>query len=246
MNKISILQACTVQGQIVKLPDQQLDRQLYLEVKKALELIGGKWKGGNTQGFVFPNDPTPILHQIANGEKRDIKKEYQFFATPMPLANKLVELAEIEEYDNVLEPSAGQGAIIKAIHRSHPYTFVHYFELMELNRSFLADIPNTEYVNDNFLTVRIPATFHKIIANPPFSKNQDIDHIYKMYECLCPGGRIVSIASKHWQFAQGKKECKFKEWLNSVDAEIIDIQSGTFKESGTNVATCIVIINKPE
>jgi 16S rRNA G1207 methylase RsmC len=26
--------------------------------------------------------------------------------------------------------------------------------------------------------------FHKIIANPPFSKNQDVKHILKMYELL--------------------------------------------------------------
>jgi hypothetical protein len=38
---------------VVKLPNQQLDRKEYLEVKKKLELIGGKWKGGKIQGFEF-------------------------------------------------------------------------------------------------------------------------------------------------------------------------------------------------
>ncbi len=66
MNKTEILQKCTVDGNIVRLPEGQLDRKLYQEVAKALELIGGKWKGGKVMGFVFPTDPTELLEQIAN------------------------------------------------------------------------------------------------------------------------------------------------------------------------------------
>jgi hypothetical protein len=66
-----------------------------MEVKNKLELIGGKWKGGKVGGFVFQEDPTDMLEQIANGENRKLKKEFQFFATPDELADKLVELADI-------------------------------------------------------------------------------------------------------------------------------------------------------
>ena len=51
MTKEEVLQKCTIEGNIVKLPNVQLDRNEYLEVKKALELIGGKWKGGKVFGF---------------------------------------------------------------------------------------------------------------------------------------------------------------------------------------------------
>jgi hypothetical protein len=47
MTKEEVLQNCTVEGTVVKLPEGQLDRKLYQEVAKALELIGGKWKGNN-------------------------------------------------------------------------------------------------------------------------------------------------------------------------------------------------------
>ena len=42
-----------------------------------------------------------------------------------------------------------------------------------------------------------------------------------------------------------KKQVDFKEWLDNVDAEILDIQKGSFKESGTTVGGKIIIINKP-
>ena len=39
--KEQVLQNCTVEGTVVKLPNVQLYRKLYQEVAKALELIGG-------------------------------------------------------------------------------------------------------------------------------------------------------------------------------------------------------------
>lgn len=239
-----VLNACSVNGHLVTLPAVQLDRKLYQDTAKHLGLIGGTWNR-KAAGFIFNEDPTHLLGQIQKREKRNIQKEYQFFGTSDIRADHLVELAEIEEYDNILEPSAGQGAIIRAIHRNHPDCLVHYCELMELNRIFLKKEPNTVFIADNFLAKKIPGMFHKIIANPPFSKNQDITHIIKMYECLVPGGRIVTIASNHWKHASGKKETAFREWLEELDVYPIEVPAGDFKESGTNISTCILVINKP-
>lgn len=244
--KEEVLQNCTIEGNVIKLPPQQLERNLYMEVNKSLQLIGGKWKGGKVSGFVFPNDPIELLEQIANGEKRNLKKEYQFFATPAHLAKRLVELAELKETEMILEPSAGQGAIVNEILIGKKNTIVHCFELMDINCIFLNKIKHCVVLGNDFLTEpKYFMTFNKIVANPPFSKNQDIDHILKMYECLKDGGRIVTIASKHWQNANEKKCVSFREWLKEVDAEIIEIDANEFKESGTSIATVIIIINKP-
>lgn len=246
--KQDVLQDCTIDGNIVRLPAGQLDRKLYQDVAKSIELIGGKWTGRSIMGFVFPQDPTELLAQIATGEKRNIKKEFQFFATPDHLADQLVSLANLEEYDMVLEPSAGQGAIIKAIQREFA-GLVHYCELMDINRTFCAKLPNVQYITDNFLKLPTKAVFrqffHKIIANPPFSKNQDIDHVNAMYQCLAPGGRIVSITGTHWQYSSNKKEKAFKAWLDDLNADIIPVDAGVFNKSGTNIATVILVIDKP-
>lgn len=246
--KQQVLQACTVEGMTVKLPAVQLERKLYQDTAKALELIGGKWKGGKVMGFVFNEDPTSLLKQIAGGEQRNLKKEYQFFGTSDKLADKLVSLAGIDSEElTILEPSAGQGAIIKAVLRANPALLVHYFELMEINRTFLEKIPDAISLGKDFLKESKSMYylgFDRIIANPPFSKNQDIDHICQMYLCCKPGGRIVTIAGKHWQIGQENKCQQFREWLQEINAEIIEVPAGEFKESGTSIATCIIIINK--
>jgi hypothetical protein len=243
MDKMETLRQCTVEGTIVKLPPVQLERNIYLEVKKALELIGGKWKGGKTQGFVFEQDPADLLAQIAGGEDSNLKKEFQFFETPAALADRLVEFACISEDDSILEPSAGRGAIVNAIHRKFPLVTVCGYEIMELNRSFLAKLDRFSLLGSDFLA-ECQSHFDVMIANPPFAKNQDIDHIRHMEDMLWPGGRLVSVASTHWQFADGKKEQAFRKWLTEQNAEIIPIEAGTFKDSGTMVAACVIVIRK--
>lgn len=245
MTKEDILKNCTVEGNIVKLPAGQLDRKLYQEVAKSLELIGGKWKGNKIMGFVFPSDPTDLLDQIANGEKRNLKKEFQFFATPEKIADQLVKLAEINNTQAILEPSAGQGAIVNAIQRFYGKgRMVHVYEIMPTNQTILKKISRIDFLGDDFFNSKHIETFDRIIANPPFSKNQDIDHIMKMYEVCKPGGRIVTIASKHWQLSTNKKETAFKNWLEEINAEVIEIEKGSFKESGTMISSCIIVIDK--
>ncbi|AMR34149.1 hypothetical protein A0256_23205 [Mucilaginibacter sp. PAMC 26640] len=242
MTTEEVLQQCTIEGTTIKLPAVQLDRKSYQDVSKKLELIGGKWKGNKVMGFVFNEDPTELLAQIASGEKRNIKKEFQFFGTPDSLADKLVDYASISSHHSILEPSAGQGALVNAIHRIDPKIVVDCYELMPLNQTFLRKLPNVRVLGEDYIAADTQR-YDRIIANPPFSKNQDIDHIYKMANrSLKIGGKLVTIASKHWQLSNNKKEADFRNWLTEINAEVYNIQAGEFKESGTSIATCVIII----
>lgn len=244
MTKEQVLQDCTVEGNVVKLPNIQLDRKDYQEVAKALELIGGKWKGGKIMGFVFATDPKDLLDQIANGEKRNLKKEFQFFATPEKLADELVYLADLKQHDTILEPSAGQGAIVKAINKVCDVV-PDCFELMDVNTHILKKSGlSFNLIGEDFLKNE-GKTYSKIIANPPFTKNQDIDHLKEMYNCLSRGGKLVCITSESWVNGSQKKQVDFKNWLEKEKAEIIDIEKGSFKESGTAVGGKIIVLEKP-
>jgi len=248
MNKQEALKACTVDGLVVKLPAEQLERNVYLEVAKSLQLIGGKWKGGKVFGFQFPSDPSALLAQVANGEKRNLQKEYQFFPTPDDIADWLVQLAAPKKGELILEPSAGQGAIVGAILRGCPYIKkVDCCELMDINQTFLRKIKGANIIADDFLDLLHyhHNVYDVIIANPPFSNNQDIDHIRQMYKCLKPGGRLVSVASVHWLHSENKKETEFGVWLADLHALTYTIDAGKFKESGTMVGAKVITLTKP-
>lgn len=150
MTPTEVLERSIVEGLVVKLPDVQLERSVYLDVKKTLEKIGGKWKGGKVKGFVFPFDPTDLIHRCMDGENVNIRKDFQFFATPDDLADKLVEIADISNSDTFLEPQGGDGAIIRAILRKLPTAKIDTYELMEQNQDILKKMPAVNLLGGRF------------------------------------------------------------------------------------------------
>ena len=72
--------------------------------------------------------------------------------------------------------------------------------------------------------------------NPPFTKNQDIAHVSHALKFLAPNGILVSLMMPN-QTRKG-----FQELVAKYDPEIIEVERGAFKESGTDIATIIVRI----
>ena len=231
-----IIKQGTLEDGIYKLPNIKLDRKLYLDIAKHLEFLGGKWTRGK-QGFVFDRNINSIKKLLGNNIK--LKKDIQLFETPEKLADMLCEYAELDNYQTILEPSAGRGRIIKAIQKKCSCQ-IDYCEINEVNREYL-NYNGLMFLGGDFLTID-DKKYTRIIANPPFSKNQDIDHILKMYSLLEDNGILVSIASNHWKNSSNKKETLFREFLEEKNAEIIEIEQGEFKQSGTNISACIIII----
>ncbi len=241
MTKQDVLDACIIDEKVVRLPNQ-LDRKLYVDVAKALEGIGGKWNR-KQQGFLFPHDPSELLGRVREGEKINLKKEYQFYSTPPDLARYLVELADIHSDDHILEPSAGQGYLLDII-LEYPCAHLECCELMPQNQQILQEKGYLVRAAD-FLSYLPERRYSKIIANPPFANNQDITHVQHMYRLLARGGRLVSILSNHWKFCQNRQEEAFRQWLSCVPHIGEQIEPGRFKESGTMVGACILVIDKP-
>lgn len=238
------LSKCKIEGNVLFLPSiNEGMLHNYNEVRTALLNAGAKYKR-NT--FIFPNDAQPYIDRLMGGDKVNIKKEFQFFATPPKLADELVRRADINKKHSILEPSAGQGAIVDAIIRKVGNTTVDCCELMDINNSILLYHPNINLIGNDFLLIPKQWNNHydRIIANPPFNKNQDIDHVMKMYDCLKEGGRLVCICSKSWSFGSQKKQVQFKKWLHDLGAIVEEIENGAFKESGTSVGGFIITINK--
>lgn len=239
-----VLKNCKYENGILKLPDVQLNPKSYAEAKKWISEAGGKWTGGKVQGFTFDFNADRVVKILMEGKRVNLQQEFQFFETPEPLADWLVSIGgEIRDDDYILEPSAGRGAIVKAIKKVNSKVPIDCFELMPENRQFLEKIENINLCGEDFLQ-GTPRLYSKIFANPPFSKNQDIRHVRAMYESLESGGVLCVITSKHWVNAT-EKICKdFREWLEDINAEQHEIPSGAFDESGTSIATMAIKIIK--
>ena len=227
-NILDILSDCQTEDNILYLPDKQLDRKTYEAVNKCLENIGGKWNR-KAKGHIFDTDPAELLDSLLiSGETVDIRKQFQFFPTPKDIAKWMVEMSEIQPCDLLLEPSAGQGAIVDEFPKQNPYVVI---ELNHNNHHTLKDKGYSAELWD-FLTYNPSKLFDKIVMNPPFSKQQDIDHILHAYELLKPGGILISVVSESPFFRSNHKSMDFIEFLTETNAEIIQLNEGAFKESG--------------
>ena len=113
---------------------------------------------------------------------------------------------------------------------------------MPENVEHLSKVEGAHIVGTDFMNCH--DKYDRIIANPPFANNQDIDHLYMMYERLNVGGELSCIVSQHWKFANDQKCAHFRQWLEMNEAEIIDFDKGEFKESGTIVGTSLIFLTR--
>lgn len=242
-NILDILADCTTQGNILFLPDVQLPRNVYTAVNKCLTNIGGTWNR-KAEGHVFDYDPAEALENlIFTGETEDMKKSFQFFPTPTDVAERLCCLANLDtaQIGNILEPSCGRGDLADVI-----YAHNHNLTCLELNEAMSVHLSGKPYpvsLNVDFLKYT-GGSFDRIIMNPPFSKQQDIAHLYHAFDLLSPGGALVSVMSHSPFFRTNSKSVQFREWLDDHNAEVHDIEAGAFAKSGTMVRANIVLIKK--
>jgi SAM-dependent methyltransferase len=238
------LQALTCKGNVVLLPKAPLKD--YAKLKKALTDATGTYKR-NT--FEFPYPAQVVINRLLSGENINFKKEFQFFETPEDMAeymtNKIIGLHG-EEID-FLEPECGRGALIKAVLKVRPNLKVTAVELSDINYKITKELyPDINLIHGDFLTHDFGSKkFDLIVANPPFTKNQDIDHVMKMHSLLKKGGQLITVMSTSWTFGNQVKQIEFRRWLEEeVYGHVTENGMGSFKTSGTMVQTVLVEIKK--
>lgn len=195
----------------------------------------------------------PSAEQVKAKKIRDLEraqvgnKDGDFFPTPKSLAERMVREAEIEPGMTVLEPSAGTGNIAEAIREGAPdakLTVVEWSgsrrELLEAKGFELA--PETDFLKHQ-------GSYDRILMNPPFSKNQDVEHVRHAYRLLKPGGRVIAIMSTHSSFSEDAPSRDFRAWTEKNGAEVEKLPAGTFNQAGllntTGVNAQLVTISKP-
>lgn len=236
----AVLRASTIEQNRLVLPGM-LDRKLYVSTNKVLELLGGAWNR-KLKAHVFEDDPGfRIQEALEAGEMVDPVKLYQFYPTPKDVAEQLVILAWPQIGNRILEPSAGDGAILKAIGTPG---VVDACEIQESLREKIA--PLCAIVAADFLEYNPGPIYDRVIANPPFTKRQSVKHANHMLDCLKPGGRIVTVLDAGVRFRQDRLTADFRARVGSECRNIrwIDLPGGAFHASGTMVNTVVLTADK--
>ena len=167
---LTVLSTLNIDGNNVTI-NGQLDRKLYLAVNKVLERIGGKWNR-KAKAHVFDGDPTDRLNNVIECGELDPKIKTGYFPTPAKIVDKMIELANLERGQTILEPSAGQGHIADRICTKigiHPED-IEICEILPENvhileeKGYVVQREFFKHVDDCGGDVK----YDRILMNPPF------------------------------------------------------------------------------
>ena len=230
----------------------QLERSLYAKVKKVIEACGGAWNR-KEGAHIFPSDPTALIETVIRTGTVHTSAEEGWFPTPAALAKRVVLAAGVKPGDRVLEPSAGTGALVKALVDNVYGTSLHFVEnnvgraaaCGELARPYV-ETGHLKFVEGravDFLwmakewsLLRDVGIFDKIIMNPPFAKSQDAEHV------LAPGGKLVAIMGAGVEFRDSRPYQGVRALIALHGGSMTKLPDDAFKSSGTNVRTMLVEI----
>jgi len=246
---LTVLSTVEIEGNNVRIT-AQLDRKLYLTVNKVLDRIGGKWNK-KVKAHVFDVDPTERLEVVINSGVLDPKVKTGYFPTPAPIVDRMIELADIHPDHTILEPSAGQGHIADKlcdIFGIYPFD-VYMCEILPENRRILEE--KGYYARKDFIEFarefgdKPGWIFDRIIMNPPFERQSDIDHVTAAYNLLAPGGILVTIMSAGVLFRENRKTVAFRDNVMEQNETYLDrLPAGAFQESGTMVNTILLRLER--
>lgn len=237
---INVLDRCEFDGAAVFLPGQ-LDRAHYVAVNKVIEAAGGKWSR-QAHAHLFPDEGAAgvIERIILAGEVVSAKQALGYFPTPPAVAETLLGLAGITPGAKVLEPSAGDGALVAAIALAGG--FVDAIEIDEKRcGALITQGLASAVMQADFLTVT-PWPHDLVVMNPPFARQQDIGHVMHALNFLRPSGRLVSVMSAGVTFRQNFAAETFRKLVAGRGGSITELPADAFKASGTAVSTVIVVI----
>ncbi len=253
---------------LLKLNCEQLDRALYVKVNDVLERLWGKWSG-KKKGHLFNYDPTLSIKEYVVSGELPPKNATAYFPTPNEVLDICFSALDLDGYERnlkILEPSAGQGAIIDYTiewfnkHRklydneeldSQPcIESIDSIELLDLNYKILKSKGYSPFNGDFLKDFNADKKYDLIVMNPPFSveglSDCYIDHMYKAYDLLDERGKLLCICPSGFTYRDDKKHKAFREFFSCRKWYAEKLPAQSFKNSGTIIDTWFIELKKDE
>lgn len=121
-------------------------------------------------------------------------EDFEFYPTPDALARKMWATFKNREFTRILEPSAGNGNLVRAMPSSATYGHRDLrIDVCEIDLSFhpvLKEIQGVNVVGMDFMEFGDGAAYSHLILNPPFSCG--VSHVLKAWS-ICWDAEIVAL-----------------------------------------------------
>ncbi len=180
-----------------------------------------------------------------NRDNRRNKLGKDWYATPEPLGLKMVQWAGVHKGDDVLEPSAGDGAIGRWVGDDANLVMIEPSNELA-SRAQLANTTATVH-NGSFEAHNTMIKYDAIVMNPPFGHagSLALEHVKKACKHLRDGGRVVALVPNSPNLLKG-----LENWQETADgkefyvAAKVSLPASTFENANTSVNTFVMILER--
>jgi Methyltransferase small domain len=157
------------------------------------------------------------------------QKVPDFFPTPKGLIDRMLEIADVQPGQRVLDPSAGAGDICLAVRASGVSTI----DCFEINWDLVQSLALLEFqlLARDFLTATPRPIYDRVVMNPPFSKDAYIDHVRAAYHWLAPGGELIAVLPNGYRDSRIAKRREFTDWLDELRVDCYNNPADAFTKS---------------
>ncbi|MFD9824287.1 hypothetical protein [Streptomyces violascens] len=218
---------------------EELDQSQFLAVDQVLKAAGAAWNR-RAAAHVFPGDARESVEALLLTGEVTGPQDFGCLPTPAPVVEELLSLADLRAGHEVLEPSAGQGAIAA---EAALICTVDCIELLADNARHItaAGYARTVTVAD-FLAVPAEQRYDRVVMHPPFACQADIAHVTHALAFLRPHGRLTAVMSDSLAFRTNARTANFLALVDRRGGQISLLPDGAFKASGTGVRVVLVTI----
>lgn len=200
--------------------------------------------------------PAPVVTVERPAERPEplrIDARFEYFPTPAPLVAQLIACADLRPGLDVLEPSAGAGAIAGPVAQlgCNVDCIELCGDLAEVldqggYRGCFRQVIRADFMEYEPSSNPAGATFYdRVIMNPPFADRADVRHVLHADKFVRFGGLLVAVMSAGVSFREDKLTAAFRDLVADRGGEIVPLPDDAFKQSGTSVRTVLVTLPSP-
>jgi predicted RNA methylase len=189
-----------------------------------------------------------------------------YWATPTDVADDLVYLL-MQPWHwmgggvRVLEPSAGEGHLLRAVRDHLPESSITAVEPDSARAETLRTEPGVEVVESTIeqylmgITARVFSgdwePFHLVVMNPPFTlagrSEAWAEHLLAIYRdpyLMAPGGTVGAVVPRIVMTGKSKRVREVRELIGDVGG-VEECRRGAFASRGAQVSTALLWAQKP-
>lgn len=177
-------------------------------------------------GDVLPD--TSEERPSKKSESTAVSKDLQYYPTPREVVEEAIGKLRIEKGMRILEPSCGCGRIMDALRAKGADIFGIEFDGVRA-----AECRNKGHnvLTANFLEAVPTGDYDAVVMNPPFYGKHYVKHVEHALKFLKLNGVLIAILPASARYDHGL-----------LHGQWSDLPIGSFKESGTNINTTILIM----